>query len=123
MPPADAASHLFAADYQSTERDVHHILFGGADGLFEQPATLRRPTQTKRRLDGRVVETHDPALLQLYDLKQDIGKQHNLASQMPEKVTQLHNLLLERLRRTEARFHTKNADYDPSKPETGTCRM
>ena len=72
---------------------------------------------------GKVVETRDPALLQLYDLKQDIGEQNNLASQMPEKVTQLHNLLLEHLRRTEARLPTTNTEYDPSKPETGTYKM
>ena len=72
---------------------------------------------------GNVVETRDPALLQLYHLKEDLGEQNNLASQMPEKVRELHNLLLEHLRRTKARPPIKNPDYDPSKPETGTYKM
>ena len=44
-------------------------------------------------------------------------------SQMPETVTDLHILLLEHLRRTVARLPTRNPDYDPSKPESGTYKM
>ena len=42
---------------------------------------------------------------------------------MPAKLTELHNLMLEHLRHTQARVPTKNADYYPSKPETGTYKM
>lgn len=59
---------------------------------------------------GKVVETRDPALLQLYDLRQDVGEQNDLASQMPQKVAELHKLLLEHLRRTKARLPARNPE-------------
>lgn len=72
---------------------------------------------------GKVVETRDPALLQPYDLREDIGEQENLASRLPDEVVELHQRLLDHLRRTKARLPTRNPDYDPSKPETGTYKM
>ena len=64
---------------------------------------------------GKVVETRDPALLQLYNLRDDLGEQHDLARKLPEKTAELHRLLMEHLRGTEARLPVKNPDYDPSK--------
>jgi len=72
---------------------------------------------------GKVVETRDPALLQLYNLEQNIGEKENLGAKMPKKATDLHNLLLEHLRQTKARLPVRNPQHDPSKPETGTYKM
>ena len=72
---------------------------------------------------GKVVETRDPNLLQLYNLREDLGEEKDLASSMSRKVTELHALLLEHLRQTQARLPIKNPDHDPSKPETGTYKM
>lgn len=72
---------------------------------------------------GKVVETRDPALLQLYNLQEDIGEQNNLASKLPDKADELHKQLLDHLQRTEARLPTRNPDHDASKPETGTYKM
>ena len=72
---------------------------------------------------GKVVETRDPELLQLYNLREDIGEEKNLASGMPEKVAELHKALMDHLRQTEARLPTRNPLHDPTKPETGTYKM
>ena len=72
---------------------------------------------------GTVVETRDPALLQLYNLREDIGEKDNLAPQMRTRARELHSLLLEHLRQMEARLPIENPDYNPHKPETGTFEM
>ena len=70
-----------------------------------------------------MVEARDSALLQLYNLKEDVGEQDNRASELPRKVTELHALLEEHLQQVEARLPIKNPDYDASKQETGTYKM
>ena len=72
---------------------------------------------------GRVVEARDSALLQLYNIKEDIGEQDNRASELPRKVAELHALLEEHLHRVEARLPIRNPNYDASKQETGTYKM
>ena len=83
----------------------------------------QRIWEDDRQGGGRVVEARDPALLQLYNIKEDIGEQDNRASELPRKVAELHALLEEHLHQVEARLPIKNPDYDASKQETGTYKM
>jgi len=83
----------------------------------------QRIWQHDGRGGGKVVETRDPALVQLYNVREDVGEQEDLASELPEKAAELHERLLDHFRRTEARLPMRNPDYDASKPETGTYKM
>ena len=55
--------------------------------------------------------------VELYNLKDDIGEQHDLAGQMPEKVDELRKRLHEWREEVGAQMPTPNPKYDPSKPE------
>ena len=48
---------------------------------------------------------------ELYDLKQDLGEQHNLATQMPDKVRELDSELVRLLTEMNAKLPRENPDY------------
>ncbi len=63
---------------------------------------MGRPTSTGDRNstavrlgDYKLVDWYDEGTIELYNLKDDIGEQHNLAEQMPEKASELHQLVKE----------------------------
>jgi arylsulfatase A len=70
-----------------------------------------------RKGDFKLIEFFDDMRVELYNLKDDIGEQHNLAAQMPEKVDQLRNRLHAWRKEVGAQMPTRNPNYDPSKPE------
>jgi arylsulfatase A len=70
-----------------------------------------------RKGDFKLIEFFDDMRVELYNLKDDIGEQHNLAVQMPEKVEQLRNRLHAWRQEVGAQMPTRNPNYDPSKPE------
>jgi hypothetical protein len=53
----------------------------------------------------------------LYNLKDDIGEEHDLASTMPDKVDQLRKRLDQWRDEVGAQMPTPNPKHDPSKPE------
>jgi arylsulfatase A len=53
---------------------------------------------------------------ELYDLAQDPGERHNLATDRPQVARQLHDRLQTSLTAVNAQFPTPNPDYDPSRP-------
>jgi hypothetical protein len=55
--------------------------------------------------------------VELYNLKDDIGEQHNLAAEKPELVKELRDELNGWLKSVDAQMPTPNPDYDPTKPE------
>ncbi len=63
---------------------------------------MGRPTSTGDRNstavrlgDYKLIDWYDEAAIELYNLKDDICEQHNLAEQMPEKASELHQLVKE----------------------------
>ncbi|HSU53644.1 MAG TPA: sulfatase [Candidatus Dormibacteraeota bacterium] len=75
------------------------------------------PYSAIRKGDFKLIEFLDDMRVELYDLKSDLGEQHNLASQMPEKVQQLRNRLHAWRKEVGAQMPARNPNYDPSKPE------
>jgi arylsulfatase A-like enzyme len=67
--------------------------------------------------DFKLIEFFDDMRVELYNLKDDIGEQHNLAAQMPAKVEELRNRLHAWRKEVGAQMPTPNPAYDPSKPE------
>jgi hypothetical protein len=55
--------------------------------------------------------------VKLYNLRDDIGEKHNLASELPKKTDELRQRLHEWRTDVGAQMPTRNEQYDPSKPE------
>ncbi|MEY2428465.1 MAG: hypothetical protein QOJ40_1350 [Verrucomicrobiota bacterium] len=70
-----------------------------------------------RKGDFKLIEFFDDMRVELYNLKDDIGEQHNLAAQMPEKADQLRKRLHAWRKEVGAQMPARNPKYDPSKPE------
>ena len=70
-----------------------------------------------RKGDFKLIEFFDDMRVELYNLKDDIGEQHNLAAQMPAKVEALRARLHAWRKEVGAQMPTPNPAYDPSKPE------
>jgi arylsulfatase A-like enzyme len=70
-----------------------------------------------RKGDFKLIEFFDDVRVELYNLREDIGEQNDLAKQMPGKVSELRQRLHEWRQEVGAQMPTRNPKYDPSKPE------
>ena len=75
------------------------------------------PYSAIRKGDFKLIEFLDDMRVELYNLTDDIGEQHNLAAKMPEKVHELRERLHAWRKEVGAQMPTRNANYDPAKPE------
>ena len=75
------------------------------------------PYSAVRAGDFKLIEYLDDKPLELYNLKNDIGEQHNLVAQMPDKVKELQTRLHDWRKEVGAQMPTANPAYDPTKPE------
>lgn len=67
--------------------------------------------------DFKLIEFLADMRVELYNLKDDVGEQHDLASQMPDKVEELRKRLHAWREEVDAQMPTRNAKHNPSKPE------
>jgi arylsulfatase A-like enzyme len=67
--------------------------------------------------DFKLIEFFDDMRVELYNLREDIGEQHNLAAQMPGKADELRARLHAWRSEVGAQMPSRNPAYDPSKPE------
>ena len=65
----------------------------------------------------KLIEFFDDMRVELYNLRDDIGEQRNLAAQMPAKTDELRERLHAWRKEVSAQMPSRNPDYDPSKPE------
>jgi arylsulfatase A-like enzyme len=72
-----------------------------------------KPGAAVRLGDYKLIEFFDPGLVELYNLKDDISETTDLAEQMPEKVSELLELLHHWQAETGAEGMDPNPDYDP----------
>ena len=80
----------------------------GRDPLFRT-----RPGSVIISGDWKLHEYFEDGGLELYNLKEEIGEEHNLAQDHPEKTKQLHDRLITWRRNTKAPVPSeKNAEYD-----------
>jgi len=97
---------------ESLERKAiffHFPAYLQAGGL----ACRTTPAGAVRAGEWKLLEFFEDGRLELYDLEADIGEQHNLAEKLPEKTSELHQLLLEWRRQVKAPMPRPNPDYDP----------
>jgi arylsulfatase A-like enzyme len=69
--------------------------------------------------DWKLMEFFEDGRLELYNLRDDIGEQHNLATKMPEKTKQLHARLIAWRKEVKAPMPTANAVRDKAKGLSG----
>jgi arylsulfatase A len=67
--------------------------------------------------DFKLIEFYDDMRVELYNLRDDIGEERNLATQMPTKADELRARLHAWRKDVGAQMPTRNPKYDPSKPE------
>jgi arylsulfatase A-like enzyme len=75
------------------------------------------PYSAVRLGDFRLIEFHDDARVELYNLRDDLGEQRNLAAQMPARADELRARLHAWRKEVGAQMPAKNPAHDPSKPE------
>ena len=72
------------------------------------------PSAAIRMGDWKLIEFFEDDELELYNLKEDLSEENNLAAKMPEKVKELHASMLKWRKATKAPVPTKkNPLYDP----------
>ncbi|HEY8750761.1 MAG TPA: sulfatase [Tepidisphaeraceae bacterium] len=67
--------------------------------------------------DFKLIEFFDDMHVELYNLHDDLGEQHDLSTQLPEKVNDLRNQLHAWRNQVGAQMPTPNPAYDPTKPQ------
>jgi arylsulfatase A-like enzyme len=78
------------------------------------PLFRTRPCSIVRLGDYKLHEYYEDGALELYNLKQDIRERHNLAEQNPEKLQELHRILIEWRRTIGAPVPNQpNPEFDP----------
>jgi arylsulfatase A-like enzyme len=63
--------------------------------------------------DWKLMEFLEDGRLELYNLRDDIGEQNNLATALPEKTKELHSRLIAWRQEIKAPMPTKNTDQQP----------
>lgn len=67
--------------------------------------------------DFKLIEFFSDMRVELYNLRDDIGEQHDLAGQVPDKVKALRERLHAWRKEVGAQMPSPNPAYDPAKPE------
>jgi len=72
-----------------------------------------KPSGAVRAGDYKLIEFYEDNRIELYNLKNDIAEQNNLARQMPEKAEQLRQMLHNWLQSVNAQMTEPNPQYKP----------
>jgi arylsulfatase A len=75
------------------------------------------PYSAIHKSNYKLIEFLGDKRVELYNLRDDIGEQRDLASQMPDKVEELRRRLHAWRDEVGAQMPTRNPKYNPSKPE------
>ena len=116
--PLDGVSYagLLTGSKDSRKRDAIYWHFPGylGSGANQWRTT---PVGAVRSGDWKLLEFFEDGRLELYNLKNDIGEQNNLAESEPDKVRELHEKLIAWRERVGARMPTENvAQEDSDRP-------
>jgi arylsulfatase A-like enzyme len=78
-----------------------------------------RPFGSVRAGDWKLIEFYEDMRVELYNLKEDLGEAHDLATEKPEKATELREWLHRWRQAMDAQMPTPNPSYQPAsaKPE------
>ncbi|WP_146851175.1 sulfatase [Brevifollis gellanilyticus] len=65
----------------------------------------------------KLIEFYNDMHVELYDLQNDLGEQHDLSASQPEKAAELRERLHQWREQVDAQMPLPNPSYDPSAPE------
>lgn len=77
------------------------------------------PGGSVRSGDWKLIENYDTGSVELYNLRSDLGEEHNLARKDPAKVRELQAKLNAWRQKVGAKIPAKNPNYDPAKADQG----
>ncbi|MDG1300840.1 MAG: DUF4976 domain-containing protein [Opitutae bacterium] len=77
------------------------------------------PAGAVRMGDYKLVEVFETGAVELYNLKDDLGEQHDLSKTMPELIGQLTNMLHDWRESSGAVMPVPHPDYSPEKDWRG----
>lgn len=80
---------------------------------------LGRPGSAIRLGDFKLIRFHEDNRLELYNLKEDVGEEKNLAAALPDKTRELAVRLDAWLKSVNARMPQPNPNYDPARESEG----
>ncbi|MHC4480927.1 MAG: sulfatase, partial [Planctomycetota bacterium] len=69
------------------------------------------PGSSVRAGDWKLIEFFEDGRLELYNLREDISEDNNLAQDEPARTRELHELLVDWRERVQARIPQPNPDY------------
>ncbi len=72
-----------------------------------------RPAGAVRAGDWKLIEWFEDGALELYNLREDISEERNLAGKMPERAAALRSMLADWRREVDAKMPRPNPDYVP----------
>jgi arylsulfatase A-like enzyme len=73
-----------------------------------------KPGGAVRQGDYKLIEWYEDGKLQLFNLKEDVGEENDLAAAMPEKAESLHQLLVDWRKAVHAQMPSPNPNYEPA---------
>ncbi|MGB2753939.1 MAG: hypothetical protein WBD75_00730 [Phycisphaerae bacterium] len=79
----------------------------------------RRAARALRRGDWKLIEYFEDGRLELYNLRDDISEQNDLATAMPEKAHELQKMLAEWRRSVGAQMPGRRPESKPKESENG----
>jgi uncharacterized sulfatase len=93
--------------------------------FWHQPAYMHEqcsPSSAVREGDYKLIEFLEDNHIELYNLADDLGEEHNLAEQKPDFAAALRAKLYEWRKKVGAEMPTVNPNYDPAKAQIWTVR-
>ena len=72
------------------------------------------PSGGVRSGDWKLIEWFEDNSIELFNLADDVGEQHNLAAEQPDRTAAMVTRLTKWLEETEARMPTANPNFDPA---------
>jgi arylsulfatase A-like enzyme len=91
----------------------HFPLYGEEPPGVAEPMPVVPPLGVIHRGDYKLIEYFEDERLELYDLRDDIGEQHDLSGQMPEKAEELRGALATWRETVHAPLPSRNPAYAP----------
>lgn len=71
-----------------------------------------RPYSAVRLGDWKLINQYETDTYELYNLKEDVGEEHDLQNQYPKKLSELRNILQNWLLSVDAQLPAKNPNWD-----------
>jgi arylsulfatase A-like enzyme len=128
LPTIAEAAGAAAASYKDVDGVSLQALIRNGTALKPRPLywhyphysnQLGKPAGAIRHGDWKLIELYEDGSLELYNLKEDMGEQRDLARSMPERTAELHGMLKNWRASAGAQMPKPNPAWDPAREDYG----